>query len=108
MAKTELAVAAVQLNSQAQLDENLEQVRTLVRRASARGAELVALPENFAFFGPEADKRRIAERLEDEQAPIVRALSELARECRVHLVAGGFPERSQDSQRPHNTLLVLS
>jgi deaminated glutathione amidase len=63
------------------------------------------LPENFAFFGPETDKRRVAEPLAG--GTIVSALSEMARESQVFLVGGGFPEQSQDAERPHNTALVL-
>jgi len=105
MAKDELNVAAVQLNSQAAVAANLESCRRLVGRAARRGAELVLLPENFAFFGPEADKRRVAESVAD--GPISQALSEMAREFGVCVVGGGFPEQSSDPLRPHNTLLVV-
>jgi len=106
MAKDELAVAAVQLCSQADVAENLERCRELCRRARARGAELVLLPENFAFFGPETDKRELAEPL--EQSRIVGALREMARENAVTVVGGGFPELSADPARPHNTLVVVA
>lgn len=105
MAKAELGVAAVQLQSQADVTQNLEQARELVRCAARRGAELVLLPENFAFFGAEADKRGIAEPLSG--GPIVSALADMARESSVYLVGGGFPEQSGDAERPHNTALVL-
>ncbi len=105
MAKAELRVAAVQLNSQADVARNLDAVRQLVGRAKQRGAEVVLLPENFAFFGPEAEKRRVAEALADGQ--ISRALSELAREHAVNVIGGGFPERTADDARPHNTLLAV-
>jgi deaminated glutathione amidase len=105
MAKDELSVAALQLNSQADVAANLESCRRLVGRAARRGAELVLLPENFAFFGPEAGKRSVAESLSD--GPIAKALTEMAREFRVCVVGGGFPEQSSDPQRPHNTLLVV-
>jgi predicted amidohydrolase len=105
MAKDELVVAAVQLNSQQDVAQNLESCRHLVGRAASRGAELVLLPENFAFFGPEADKREVAESLSDGR--ISNALSDMAREFRVCVVGGGFPERSSDPQRPHNTLLLV-
>lgn len=105
MAKDELIVAAVQLNSQQDVAQNLQTCRQLVERAARRGAELVLLPENFAFFGPEADKRDTAESLSEGR--ISGALSEMAREFRVAVVGGGFPERSPDPQRPHNTLLVV-
>jgi predicted amidohydrolase len=105
MAKDELSIAALQLNSQAEVAQNLETCRRLLARAASRGAEVVVLPENFAFFGPEADKQQIAESLSD--GPITTALVEMAREFRVALVAGGFPELSGDQQRPHNSLLVI-
>jgi predicted amidohydrolase len=105
MAKDELGVAAVQLCSQADVGQNLERCRELVRRARTRGAEVVLLPENFAFFGAEADKRALAESLDD--GPIVNALREMARDNGVTVVGGGFPERSSDPARPHNTAVVI-
>lgn len=105
MAKDELRVAAVQLNSQGDVGRNLEAVRQLVGRAKQRGAELVLLPENFAYFGPEAEKRSVAETL--AEGHISRALSQLAREHAVSLIGGGFPERTADETRPHNTLLAI-
>jgi predicted amidohydrolase len=108
MAKAELSVAAVQLNSQADVAQNLEQARRLVKRAAERGAELVLLPENFAFFGAEAGKRQLAERFDDAAAVIVSALADMARESSVFVVGGGFPERTPDPERPHNSLLVVA
>jgi len=105
VAKAELVVSALQLNSQADPLANLERCAALVERAKQRGAEVVLLPENFAFFGPEAEKRRIAEPLAEGQ--IARALREMARDSGVCVIGGGFPERSADPQRPHNTLLVV-
>jgi predicted amidohydrolase len=105
MAKAELGVCAVQLSSQADLAQNLERAREQVRRAAQRGAELVLLPENFAFFGPEAEKRAVAEPLQG--GAITSALVDMAKESAVFLVGGGFPERSADPERPHNTLLVV-
>jgi deaminated glutathione amidase len=105
MAKAELGVCAVQLSSQADVSQNLERAREQVRRAARRGAELVLLPENFAFFGPEAEKRAVAEPLLG--GAIASALSDMAKESSVFVVGGGFPERSDDPERPHNTLLVV-
>jgi predicted amidohydrolase len=77
----------------------------LVERAKRRGAELVLLPENFAFFGPEAEKRRIADSLAAGQ--VSAALRELARQNAICVIGGGFPEKTSDPLRPHNTLLVV-
>lgn len=98
-----LRVAALQLSSQASVAENLERVDQLVARARQAGASLVVLPENFAYMGNEAGKRALAERLGDREAPIQAALRRLAAREHVALIAGGFPERSGDVDRPYNT-----
>ncbi|MEP7052483.1 MAG: carbon-nitrogen hydrolase family protein [Pseudomonadota bacterium] len=102
-----LRVSAIQLQSQEDVPRNLAECVRLVSAASAQGAELVVLPENFAYFGAEEGKRASAERLGDLNAPIQRALSALARSAGVFLVAGGFPELSADAARPFNTALVF-
>jgi predicted amidohydrolase len=96
----------MQLTSQADLAENLDRCAALVELAKRRGAELVLLPENFAFFGPEAEKRRIAEPLATGR--ISSALRGMARDNAVCVVGGGFPEQSADPSRPYNTLLVVA
>lgn len=101
-----LRVAAVQLQSQDDLAQNLAACAGLVEEAGLAGARLVLLPENFAYFGAEDTKRALAERLRQADAPIQRALAEMARASEVFLVAGGFPEASEDVARPFNTALV--
>jgi len=102
-AKATLSVAALQLSSQEAVSENLERVDTLVTAAARAGAELCVLPENFAYMGPEAGKHQVAERVGDADAPIQAALRRIAARERVAIVAGGFPERSADPERPFNT-----
>jgi predicted amidohydrolase len=102
-----LTVAAVQLSSQGEVPENLRVVERVTREAVARGAGLVVLPENFAFMGDEAARAKHAETRGDLALPIQNALSRLAREHGVYLVAGGMPERSGDERRPFNTALCF-
>jgi len=101
-----LRVAAVQLQSQDDVSQNLEACRRLVGNARREGAKLVVLPENFAYFGADTGKHGCAERLSDPDGKIQRALAELARSSEVFLVAGGFPEASTDPARPYNTALA--
>jgi deaminated glutathione amidase len=107
-----MRVAVVQLNSQEDVAQNLDRVRALVRRAAREeGAELVALPENFAFMGEEKNKREIAESTDVESGkagPITKAIVETAKENGVAIVAGGMPEASGDAERPFNTSLFVS
>lgn len=103
-----IRVAAVQLSCQDDVPRNLSAAAVQVRRAAERGARLVVLPENFAYLGPEPGKRQHAERLGDSDAPIQGALGAWARDSNVFLVAGGFPERSPDPDRPFNTCAVFA
>jgi predicted amidohydrolase len=97
----------VQLSSADDVARNLETARQLVLAAARRGAQIVALPENFAYFGPEAGRRAHAERLGDGDAPIQRALFEMADAAGCVVVAGGMPEVSSQAERPYNTALVV-
>ena len=100
--------AVIQLSSQDEVGANLERVRERGLDAGRVGAELVALPENFAFMGEETKKREIAERVDaDANGPIMTALRLAARDARVWLVAGGMPEASDDPARPFNTSLLF-
>jgi len=107
MSSDVLEAAVLQLNSQGDVSENLAAVDRLVGAAARSGAKLVVLPENFAFMGAEADKRRIAEPFDAPDAPIQTALRKIALREGVTLIAGGFPEKSADEARPYNTSLVV-
>jgi predicted amidohydrolase len=103
-----MRVSVVQLSSQADLQRNLDKVVELVSRAAEMGAELVALPENFAFMGEsEDDRRAIAEDVPGE-GPIVKTLQTLARERGVFVLAGGMPEKSTDAAKPFNTSALVA
>ena len=104
-----MRVAVVQLNSQSDVGANLARVAELVGRAADMGAELVALPENFAFMGDSDEgKRAIAEDLATCEGPIARAIAELARSKGIFVVAGGMPEKSGDDARPFNTSALFA
>lgn len=111
MRPAELIVGALQMESQSSLDENLETARRLGERAAARGAQLLVLPENFAFMGPEEEKRRIAEPLSPSavaDGPIVAALRAMARATSAYVIGGGMPEASPDPDRPYNTSVLVA
>jgi predicted amidohydrolase len=106
---SDLRVAAVQLSSQDDLATNLARATLLIEEASAAGARLIVLPENFALMGAaEEDKRAIAESLDETaDGPIVRAMAQAARRTGTYVVAGGMPEKSGDRDRPFNTCAVF-
>ena len=97
------------MNSQEDVKANLGRAVHFIDEAARAGAELVALPENFAFFGEEVDKRAIAEPVGGpEHGPIIRAIAEAAKKGNVHVVAGGMPERSPDGDRPYNASVLIA
>ncbi|HEX9294390.1 MAG TPA: carbon-nitrogen hydrolase family protein [Polyangiaceae bacterium] len=108
--KDKLRVAAVQMSSQDDVPRNLDRATELIARAAAEGAELVVLPENFAYMGStEEGKRAVAERLDGgASGPIADAIGGAARRAGVHVIAGGMPERTNDPDRPYNTCAVFA
>ena len=96
--------AAIQLNCTSDVDRNWEQCETLVRRAAAAGATLLATPECTNYLGPHDRKVRIAEPVE---GPTIQRYGELASELGVWFIVGSFNERSQDPSRCYNTTVVL-
>lgn len=108
MASTELRCAVVQLQSGDDVDANLQAVQRAVAEVARRGAKLVVLPENFAFFGSEEERAAVAEDLDAGTGPIAQLLSGLCREHQLYIIGGGMPERSTEAMRPYNTCLVYN
>ncbi len=97
-------VAAVQMTSTHHRKRNREIAEGFVREAAALGADLVALPENFAYLRTEGTRIAYAESLD---GPLVAWLRSLAGELGRYLLAGSIPERIPRSPRVHNTSLLI-
>jgi predicted amidohydrolase len=96
--------AAIQMTAGNDKAVNLERAERLVRVAAARGANLVALPEVYNWRGKRAEQAAGAETLDGESLSL---MSRLARELRIHIVAGSITERGDDSSRSYNTSVLL-
>ncbi len=98
-------VAAIQMTSLADVARNLATARRLLTEARDHGACLAVLPENFSFMGRnEAERRQIVER--DADGPVQDAMSALARELRIWIVAGTQPIAVEGDPRPANACVV--
>ena len=100
-----LRVAAVQLCSLQDRNRNLVLAGELLREAADRGAELVALPENFTYLDREGKKVGMVENLDG--SPGVALLREFARDANVVVVGGSVPLMAPDGKRVTNTCLVF-
>lgn len=82
--------AAIQMASSPNVSANLLEAGKLVARAAAANAELVVLPENFAFMGLK-DTDKLAHAEEEGSGPIQEFLSREAERHGVWLVGGAIP-----------------
>lgn len=91
-------LAAIQMASGPNISANLTEAGRLISRSVDAGAELVVLPENFAFMGmQEEDKIKISE--QQGTGPMQDFIASQADKHRVWIVAGTIPLQSQDKQR---------
>jgi predicted amidohydrolase len=96
--------AAVQMTSLDDPAANLAKALSLIDEAAARGARLVALPENVLYMGPERDKAKAAEPLD---GPSLARFAEKAREKHLHLLAGSILEPGAPGGRFYNTSVLF-
>ncbi len=95
--------AIIQLNSQPNLDQNMHQIRHFVEEAVEDGAQLISLPENFAFYGNDREQVRqaleISERVEKD-------VKDWAEEFKIYILGGGYPVPAGDKKVYNRSILV--
>ncbi|MBP9086474.1 MAG: carbon-nitrogen hydrolase family protein [Kofleriaceae bacterium] len=103
-------IAAVQMTATENLIGNLSACTQAIAQAAAEGAQIVTLPECFAFLGlVEGDKRAAAESLDGPPGRILSTLSNAASKAGVWIVGGGMPESvANDPLRTYNTAVVIN
>ena len=90
MSKSKKKVAALQLASGSNVSANLLETERLAEAAAKQGAELIVLPENFAFMGRSCgDANALREAPGD--GPLQSFLSQLASRLGVWVVGGTIP-----------------
>jgi len=100
MSGREINVAAIQMSSTPNKDENRGTAERLIRSAVSSRAELVALPELWSCHGLEKVYRENAEPV---PGPTTEFLGGLARELGVHVLGGSILEGDPLSEKLHNT-----
>lgn len=102
-----MRIAACQMVSGTSVERNLQSALTLIRSAAESGAELVVLPEYFAYL-PKWDKDmlEVAEAYGD--GPVQKAMSEAARQFQLWLVAGTIILKADDENHYIDACLVYN
>jgi predicted amidohydrolase len=88
------------------LEGNLDRALQRVREAADGGADVVALPENFAFMGSDEERAQVAQDLDGE---ILATLQHVARDRAIHILAGSLLVKSshESDGRPYNTSVFI-
>ncbi len=81
---TTLTVAAVQMNSQQNIDANLAAISKSISQAKSQGAQFVVLPENCCSMG---EQPATAERFDELSSTI----ANFAKDSGIHVLAGTLP-----------------
>ena len=96
---TDFLVAALQITSTSNVESNFAEAEEQIELASRRGAELIGLPENFAFLGDDDEKLAISSDLSEKCTSFLKKMSQ---RYQVFLLGGGYPVPAGDGTHIFN------
>ena len=96
---TDFLAAALQITSTSNVEANFAEAEEQIELASRRGAELIGLPENFAFLGEDNEKLRLAS---DLSLKCTNFLKTMSQRYQVFLLGGGYPVPAGDGSHTLN------
>jgi len=100
-----MKVAAIQMISNANVEENLAQAEQLIKQAATQGAQLIVLPENFALMGETTEILSIAEF--SENGNLQQFLKNQSLKNKIYLIGGTIPLFSENSNKVYSSCLVF-
>jgi predicted amidohydrolase len=102
---TPIAVATAQFSAVANIDTNLETIKTLAKQAADRGARVVVFPEAAMYKQQaEAGALPVQEVAQETDGPFAQSLGELATELGIILVVG---MATPGGVKAHNVIIVV-
>lgn len=96
-------VAVLQLDSQDDVQKNLDTVVSFIEEAAARGAKLITMPESMNYVG--LDNAGHAEEIPG--GPTFQLMAEQAKKYGVWLHCGSIYEKNPNDPRPFNSTMVI-
>ena len=100
-------VAAIQMVSTADVENNLNLAGSLIQQAAAQKADLAVLPEYFPIIGND-EKDKLQYREEFGEGPLQDFLAENARQSGMWLMGGSIPLATNDEGRVFNSCLLFN
>lgn len=100
-------VAAIQVNSSDNLNQNLQTTADLVKQAKLESARVAVLPECFALMAHSKKQRTHHAEPSDCIGPIEKFLSELAKNLDIWIIAAGIFTKSPNSGLLRNSTYVI-
>jgi len=107
MGKEHLKVASIQLATGTNISANLLEVEKLATAAANDGANLIVLPENFAFMGMTC-RDMTSLREADGEGPLQNFLSQISEKLGVWIVGGTIPMEANDASKMRAACLLYN
>lgn len=98
-------IAAIQMCSSNDVDENLTLAEGLINQAAQAGAQMIVLPEMFAMMGEHATNK-VDVKESFSQGRIQNFLAKIAKELNIWLVAGTIPITASVANKVRAACLV--
>lgn len=99
-------IAAIQMCSTTNVDENLKQAALLIAEAASEGAQLAVLPEMFPLFGFDT-KDKVLVKEEPGSGKIQDFLATISQKYGIWIVGGTIPLSSNDQNKIKAACLVF-
>ena len=94
-------IAVCQMDSRDDKEYNLSMAASWVKEAAGNGASLIAFPENMTYMG-----KAYRNQAETIPGPVTDFLCAKAKEHRIWIMSGSFPETT-DAKKVSNTLTLI-
>lgn len=102
-----IRVAAIQSRPENSMEANLKSAQRLLIEAAKRGAKIVVLPENFAYY-KQTNLHAIGQAEATQRGPVRQYLSEQARQLGLWIIGGTVPVLESPLSRPFARSLVYN
>ncbi len=102
-----LKIALTQLKSSVNKEENLEEMKKVVKQAYENRAKLVVFPEMYMFYAEKMSLEEKFNNAETLEGNFVKETKRLAKEYNLGIVVG-IHERAQNDMRTYNTTIVVN